>query len=807
MPRVQGFISSSESQQWTGKVQLEMGGTTQDRIVILTECCLYIFGIAGPDQFVKEETRSIFDLMGCSIQQDCLTITFSTGALVLHTPECSALQTNIYRQHRYLTWNIDIDAFREHPFLPIASIPQSLTVPAPPQRPVRILSHRYIAACVSKGTVVEKDFENLAFGFDIRPVKTLDLKHSENQVESRNPERSAVFPFLYALSMEPSLRTLVFDNFGTDIFGKILNIVLVHQNRLRHVVLKNYHAFENYQENFVGLTNHRSPYNRLERLTFESCESLFVQQFLQAARGTSSSIECVVFQKMEFTDTLSQVFLTALESYTLFSCIQTLVFGDFLCELPLSEFLRRAVDVGESVKQLVVKNCGIDVCPFVAALSHGNCHLQTLSLRRNYGNSQMGPEDFVPESIMNLDLGDCVWTAPAMSSFLSTLLRRGRHFPLIFNLDQSQFESGTWFDVFSKLPVDQFKPAITEFDMSGNVMDVKEVEAFVKVLSTQSPVLEQGGLKLAHLSLARCFTRDFEECFRLLSKFWSIRSLWGLNLSEVCDKEHADALRFVIEDLREIQGLVSVDLSGNPFDEVAASSLVAFVRESPSIAEIGLDGIALDSDILLRLYDPIVNSNRVLAMNSPIRSLEDLSSIDDARARRIYGKLYMKRKLATPHQRLLLYLSLSNIHGVRVMRPYEDVDEGENDPLFESGFRNPIPSLSEVSSSLNTALDPLAYMVIECISTSGQSGVLPPTVPPMTPPPTGDLLLPSVFATIASVATDFPHVDETGDEIFAASEELANSITGEPVSIFGNHQECDPRRVMCIPVFNFVQAK
>ena len=779
-------IDQSESQQWAGKVQTDASET---RFLLLTDCCLYVFTSPGGNKFDKEKTKSIFDLVSCTAEGNNLTVTFSNETLKFVTPDAEHLKTNLFRQYRYLTWDLNVRAFSG--LAMIVQAQAGVPMNRPPQRPEHILLHRYIAASVSKGKPIEQEAASVARSFDQRPGNMLELKGFE---------MADVSAFFYALSMEPHLRTVVLDNFGGGKFGEILNSMLVGPNQLNHLVLKNYHAFDNYQESFAGLKFRRSSYNSVTRITFESCKSLFVQQFLQVMKPASYAVSCVVFQKMKFSDTLSQVFLTAIENYTFTGEIESLVFADFECELPLFEFLKRVVDVSESLKQLVVKNCGIDICPFIAALSKVQCGLQSLSMRRNYGHSSMTSDDVVPESIMYLDVGDCDWTAQAMSSFFAALLRWTRKLPMILRIDQSRLDT-SWSDVLSNIRVDRCKPVLTELDIGDNEMDAKAFSQFVHILGSQSPPLTQSPLKLMHLNVSRCIKSDVEECVKLLGNFSSIRQLWGLELADTVDEAHADVLELLIEKLREVQGLTCLDISGNYFQQESAKALIDFVRDSPSIAEIGLDRVGGDASSMLDLYKGIVMSSHILAMKTPIEDLESLDN--DAETSRIYKRLFMKRQFSTPYCRLMLYLYLCNEHSIRVIKPYSEVDDvWEEEPLSESNFRNPIPAMSKLESMSDNAMDPLASMVIECISTSGQYGIIPPTVPP-TYAPSGQMSLPAIFGTMEAPAEDFTLVDETADELLSLSADIAELVTKSNPPLFDPQHDCDPKRVMCVPVVDF----
>ena len=779
---VEHRIDPSESQQWVGEVRLVGEKKTSTRYVLITECCMYLFH-KSIKKHSKQQIKSLFDLVSCSVDHDRLKVNFVKDELVLDTPESEALCTNLYRQYRYLTWNVNTKAFTG-----IHAIAEAMSVPAPQQRPERILLHRYVSMCVSKGVEREEDVLKLASEFDSAPVKDIEFKEFELK---------SVAPIFSALTMEPGLRSVTFDNFSPTNLGLILVWILVNQNKLLHAKFRNYQS-----ATFKGLVNKRSPFNNMTRVTFDRCACKFVQQFVQALKGATYSLDCIAFRALTFTDAFCETFLSALENYTAMSAIQSLVFIDFECEAPVFGFLQSVVETSGSLKELVVKNCGIDICPFISALNKIDCQLQTLTLRRNYGQTAMSCDEVIPLSLMNLDIGDCDWSCHVMSSFLMALLRWGRRLPLALKLDHSRL-SEQWSDVFVLLRPESFRAVLTELDFSYNAMDVRTFELFLTFLASQSPVLTQTPKKLMHLSLSHCFSEDIERCMQLLGEFFSARELWGLSICDTCGESQVEQMMFLIERLRDIQGLISLELSGNFLDDAASDALIQFIHDSPSIAEIGLDWTKMgDVDRLLDLYERIVKSH-VLAMKRPIEELAPFGAYPEVK--RLNAKLVMKRQFSTTYQRIYLYLSLFSDFATRFIRPYTETDLHDDDPLFENNFRNPIPSLYTVAlmSNIDTTVDPLASMVAEYVSTSGRYGIVPPTAPPPDPP-SGEFELPAVFATMDPNTDDEDGIDEALD-LTSISREIGATMhrDGEHPSIFSNNKRYDPKAMMCLPLADF----
>ena len=774
----------SEENQWTGEVHLVTEKKTSTRYILVTDCCFYMFGKKIKKQDKKTQVESLFDLTSCVVTENRLKVTFSSSEFTFATPECETLCANLYRQYRYLTWNLNVGGFAG-----IATIKEAMSVPAPHVRPEHLLLHRYVAMCVSKSVSIEPKVLDMVLEFDKSPVKELEFKDFELQ---------NVVPIFSAISMEPDVRTITFDNFSPTNLGLILVWILVNQNKLLHTKFKNYKT-----ATFKGLTNRRSPYNNVTRVTFQSCSCSFIQKFFQALKGATYSFDCLVFRAMKFNDTLCETFVTVLDAYTIASAIRSLVFIDFESELPLFDFLKRVVESSESLTELVANNCGIDVCKFISILNQTECNLQALTLRRNYGKSAIGSDEIIPHSIMNLDVGNCDWSRGVMSSFLLSVLRWTRKAPLALKLDRSRL-SEPWMYVFAALQRESLSAVITELDMSYNEMDVQTFEKFLAVLGSQSPSFTQSHKKLMYLSLSHCFTSDIEKCISLFGQFFSAREMWGLSLCDICTVDDSEHLSSLIKQLRNIQGLIAVDVSGNFFDENAMFALLRFIRDSPSIAEIGIDRTGIsDTTQLLDFYKRIVRSSNILAMKRPIKELEQFESYPEVKE--ITTKLALKRQFSTTNQRLSLYLSLSGNFSTRIFRSYTESHLSDDSPLFENNFRNPIASLFTVASMSHAEadVDPLASMVAEYVATSGRYGIVPPTAPPPDAP-RGKLEMPAIFATMDPNIEDEDVVDDTPD-LAVLSREIGAILheNGEHPSIFKNEKRYDPNATLCLPRADF----
>lgn len=747
----------SENPQWLNECQMVVGEKKKNRFLLVTECGMYIFSKPRMRQnYDLKDNESLLDLVSVKKDNNQVIIAFREKSYEVVTTEGQALTNAILKMHRYLSWNINPTTFGG-----INAVPYDESIPAPTSRPQHIFMHRYISSSISRKTEIEQPVLEIINKYDIHQRKSLTLQKSE----ITNP-----IPLIFAASMEPNLRAIILDNFSPNTLGSVLNWILVNPNKFVSLSLKNYETAV-----FKGLNARRSSFNKVNSITFYSCSSDFVQQFINAAKTATYSLESISFQKMMITDSLAQSILRAFQSYAILSSLTTIGFVDTQCELPILEFLLQVIKGKDSLKQLIVENCGIDVCQFLSSMPQTSSTIQKISLRRNYGGQTIGRDDSIPMSLLSVNVGDCEWKGDVISSFLLAVCRWSRKLPLALNIENSHFDPQCdWSEPLSHIPNESLRPVITELNASGNHFNEKSFGLFLKFLETQSPLLSDS-YHLLHLSLNRCFVDDAESCFKQLISFFSARSLWGLEIQDICTEDNSQLFQSFIHDLIEIPGLTSLNICGNYLSESSQTALLKFVRDSQTIAELAVDRSSIsDPDQMIYFYENLLLSPHILAFNKPIEDLKPIAHYNETK--RINARLNNKRNFSTTHQRLQLYLTLTDDFSTRVVPPPYVVDESNTDALFEQNFVNPLASLFTLASltQLDTTVDPLASMVTEYIATSGKYGIVPPTAPPPEPPQ-NQIELPSIFATmqLADEMDPMFDVDETATDLTQLSDELA----------------------------------
>lgn len=831
----------SETKQWAGEAELVKESKKSNRFLLLTECCLYIIKKTST-KYVISKKESIFDLLLCQVNDREVTVQFHsiqlTGSIspnfnaqnnninnpnniklntinkrvyVFDLQESTALMENIYRAFRNIMWNINTNIIHD---LTDINDPQYLEIKRKSKpheeydRPQNILLHRYIAASISKDSPVEKEAASVATNFDSHPKKIITLSNFNLVTPS---------PFFFVLTMEADIRSVVLDNFSPTNLGSILSWVFSAASKFLTVTLKNY-------ENavFKNLQIRRSSYNKCNTLFFTHCSSDFIQYFLAGFRNVSYSISTLVLQDMKLSDTVTPLLLKALQTFIFTSKLESLSLVDLQSELPLFEFLVQLFKNRENspITQLIVENCGIDVCNLLSQisslclstistnssenLSSNELRLQTLSLRRNYGRYIFGRDDYIPLSILHLNVGDCEWSPESLTAFLHTLCRWKRPLPLALDIDHARVNS--WSTVFSHLPLEGLRSVITELNMNNNVMDSSCFEQFLLFLATQSLLLTNSPSKLMYLNLSSCFVDKVSDCIAQLLRFFLMREIWGLSLCDIITPASADVMDNLLNQLSDIQGLVSLDIRGNFVQDSASQCLLRFVRDSQSIAELAFDRCGItDNDQLLYLYESLLLSPHIIAFQKPIDDIKPISHRNETK--RISNLLKMKNRRSTIKERLSLYLTLFGDFTTRVVSPIIDIVEvsaseveqekqpahpptpkiptagpatptvtfavGKKVPrplfsidstqaigfnpertcnklmLYENIFKSPVQNLFKkfADKSNETREDPLASIVAENIITCGTYGMVPPTTPPMKPPQ-NKFELPSIFATM-----------------------------------------------------------
>ena len=793
----------SETKQWVGEVNyIVTEGKKESRHLLLTECCLYIMTKKMLSSTFEISTiESIFDLVDASVDKDEITLKFKTQTYQFIFPESASLMTLIFTQYRYLLYNVNV-----------LTIPQIQTIPAadkieqPQKRPEHILLHRYIAASIQKKTEIEKPVVQLLNKFDANPAKTFTFSNFEIQ------NSQAVF---FALSMEGLIRHIIFDNFSPQNLGQILVWVLTNANRYFGV------SFQNYQNAAItGLNNRRSPHNHVNTIKIEKCKPEFVLAFIQALKSATYTIETLVIKSVDFSEQLNQQFVQALQNYAIFSNLVTLVLIDCHSHSNFQDLVLNIVQSKQTLRSLHVEACGIDICQMLIDISRAQSTIQCITLRKNFAKKVITLEDLISQSLLLIDVGGCEWSPDALTAFFTSICRWTRKMPLALILDSCK-PARIWSQVLSALPVESFRPVITELNLCNNVFDSRTFEKLLRFLDTQSPLLSGSQTKLMHLALSKCFNGlDVESNLEQLTHFFSVRELWGLEICNICDSQNTDVLTKFISSLTDIQRLTSLNIAGNYLSQAAARALINFIQESLSIAELSMDRSGIkESDQLVWLYDTLLSSTHILSFNRPIEDLAPIAHFNEVK--KINSKLASKRQLSTTHQRLALFLSLSGDFATRVPRPFEESDNSAIDQsntselLFEQNFVNPVPSLFTLASLTNVdmSVDPLASMVTEYIVTSGKYGIVPPTAPPPDAPKT-PFALPVIYATMQLADEIEPdeefEFDANENDLSELSKMLSAKLKDDAPQLSVMHPApkwTDRKTMMTIPLVEFTNTE
>ncbi|KAH0795068.1 hypothetical protein GPJ56_001023 [Histomonas meleagridis] len=786
-------VDKSETQQWAGEVFLVISQKKKQRYVLLTESCLYIFSKSRVrSSYDRETVLSIFDLISCSCSQEELKLIFKSSngenVYLLNFPESGQLMTNLYRQYKYITWNVDVESVTG-----LNLIPDANSQLPPKSRPPHILLHRYVAASVSKSQDIDPTISSIINKYDSNPHKS--IKFQRASIKSPTP-------LFFALSLEPNLSSIILEDFSPQNLGNIITWTFSNYNKLISITLKGYNS-----ANFKGIHVKRNTYNHLNCLRINHCSTNFVIDFLMSMKQVTYSINTIIFKSVKpiLTEQLMQIFRKCLENSTFLSGITTIGFIDLKCEISIISFIKNILESIE-LRQLIIENCGIDICNFMTMLSNTNNKLQRLSMRRNYGQEVMLRDDSLPENLIHLNVGDSNWIPNSLSSFLSTICRRSRKFPLVLELDKTHLTI-PWDEFFNLLPLESFHPSITELNMSYNKFDSKSFNEFLRFLETQTPLTNENTQhKLMHLSISGCFSKEVEKCFTDFSNFFSTRELWGLSLCDVCTITNPDVMDSLIDMLFNIYGLTSINISSNYIQDSAAKKFLHFISESPTIAEVYIDKCEInDPEQMLWFYECLMLSPHILAFNSVIKDLIPFRHYDEVK--RINNRLLRKRPFSTQHKRLYLYLTLYGDFQTRIINPPYKVNDHINDSLFDTAFINTVPSLFTLASrtTIDTSVDPLASMVTEYIATSGKYGIVPPTAPP---PEAADRVfgLPSVFATMQMYIDEEPGLGvEMGTKLNELSKSLAEAFNtdGKRISVFASNKLESGNDMTTIPLIDF----
>ena len=789
-------IDSSETQQWAGEVAIFSEQKKKQKYILLTESCLYFFSKARMrNQYDREIVLSIFDLVSCELvkAQEELKLTFrgteeENTVYDLFFPESGQLLINLYRQYKYLTWNVCAEDVPG-----IIVINNAKNQKQPDERPKHILLHRYISSCISKSTEMDPQIIEIIKKYDEAPSKTIKL--SDISMKSQTP-------LFFSLSLEADLKTIILERFSPDNLGTVFSWILANYNSLTTLILEGYET-----ANFKGINIKRNQFNHLKSIKFSKCSAEFISKFLIGTKQLTYGIETLIFEDIsnEISEELMNEIRQCIENTTFLSNISTLGFLKIKSKVSLIDFVNELLKNSNILlKQLIIEDCQIDVCKFMSMLCSVSNNIHRVSLRKNYGKELMAREVYLPEKLIHLSVSESKFSGKSLSSFLFSLCRRSRKEPLTLDLDKIDL-SVPWSELFGELPLDGFHPVITELNMSDNILNSKSFDEFLNFLNTQSQLNSESQYKLMYLDISGCLKEDIESSFSKLASFFSARELWGLALCKTCTSASNNIMDSIVDHLIEIRGLTVLNISSNYMQDSTTTKFLHFVRESKTIAEICVDNCEIqDPEQMLWFYECLVLSPHILSFNPIIKDLEPVSQYNEAK--RIKDRLLRKRPFSTCHQRQSLYLSLYGDFETRIINPISQNDL-ITDPLFETTFRNPVPSLFTLASlsTIDTSVDPLASMVTEYIATSGKCGIVPPTAPPPEKP---EKLfeLPSIFASMQMYVEDEPSLAlNKSNKMNDISKNLAKMLNPEheKISIFSVQNKKNYHKLTTLPLIDF----
>ena len=502
----------------------------------------------------------------------------------------------------------------------------------------------------------------------------------------------------------------------------------------------------NYDENVVlkPLRMRRSVFNHLNVVRIHNCSCEFLNEFLKQAKPAAYSLRTLVLDNIKFNEKAAQQFIGSLESCQFVSNLDTLAFVECTCDKrSFKEFAIECLQTADGLTSFCIEKCGVDVCETLVDIARSNSpSLQRIYLRENEGKTVIGHDDVVLQSgILSLDVGGTKWTAKSLASFLSEVCKRSRRAPLALSIDSAQLDV-PWTDVFRAIPMESLNPVVTELNFANNEMNAKSMELFLRFLDTQTPKFSLLPVRLQHLNVSHCLKT--EPLVNSLCQFFSMRELWGL---EICGSR--PTLSFA-----QIPNLYSLNIGENDFEQTCVNTLLKFLRESSTIAEVGVDSIKFpDIPLMMSFYKDLVGISSILAFKCPTEMFSKFGKYSETQA--VRASMRSKRRYSSTQDRLQLFLSLSGDFSTRVAKTIEISESTDKDhvssPLFERTFHNPIPSLFSLATvtAVDTGVDPVASMVTEFVATSGKHGIVPPTAAP-SDPPDGPLRLPAIFSTLES---------------------------------------------------------
>lgn len=719
----------------------------KDRYLLLTECCLYVFANKDVEKTKKSkklmpETLSLFELDKVEVDTDRnneIYIRFKNirekeRLLKFRLSQASSLCQNLEECYKTLMWNVNAVqlGFSSELLKAIVSKPHRAVV-----RPKSILQLRYISWCAAREMQCETDVMDILNKYSEAKKddkKVILLEHIPNTTVKTCAQ------VMFCLSLEPGLRNMVLDNFSPQDLGNILDTVIALPGPWDSLDLKHYGT----DAVLKPIRLRRSPFNHLTVVRIHDCPPAFLSEFLKNVKSAAYSLRTLVLDGIKFDKATEQDFRSSLDSCQFVSNLDTLAFVN--CSAAgkaFKEFAIECLQAMDGLTSFCIERCGVDICETLVDIARVNStSLQRIYLRGNTCNTVVTHDDSILQSgVLSLDVGECTWTVKSFAAFLSELCKRPRRLPLALSVDGAKLD-GSWENVFRSVSVDSLSPVVTELNFANNELDSKSMEVFLRFLDSQVPKFSLTPTRLQHLNVSHCLKT--ESLVNSLCSFFSVRELWGL---EICGARPTP-------NFASIPNLYSLNIGENEFDQKCVSILLKFLRESSSIAEVGVEQIKFDDiPLMMSFYKDLVEISGILAFKCPTELFNSHSKYSETKI--IRGNMRSKRRYSTTQDRLQLFLSLAGDFSTRVAKTIEISESTDKDhvssPLFEKNFHNPIPSLFTLAALAtgDTSFDPVASMVTEFVATSGRYGIVPPTAAPPTAPE-GPMRLPAIFSTLES---------------------------------------------------------
>lgn len=564
------FYGQQESICFAAKVRkIRQNGSEDTRYLVITVACIYVIR-SRYGKGIPADEFNLVDIQKISyIQPNIVTFTTLDGK---HSVPLAASIKSEYAQTIAQTitiLNLVSDPSYNKENITIESTPVGqIHFPTIKGRIPEILQIRTMQLAHKFGNRISFDALSCIVDWDKNPNGPLKLTSSCNFGLTAKP-------FIHALAMETSLKSLILNDFANSQLSKVLKAIFLYSKSLIKL------SIDEYQEPPSSAFDLISSYDsKISEISFKSCHTSVIFTILNGLKSFQGRIKVLTISQSKLTSDDFRNLFEILCTYPCFLSLTNLRIedgaGDGIVIDDLSEFLTNSL-----LTIISISRSSHDITTLLNSIFLNSKSIRSVNSFNGRLFNQLSADIFVPITLRYIDISKSQVSTSAFGNFMKLLLTTRRHSLLTLNLSDLA-TSGSSEEIIKCFNVPDCQPILAELIYAGNEMQPDDVRQFIPFLKRQK--------YLRHLNLSRCFKIEIDESLGLLADYIIESKLPGFELNSVVGNNLKDHMTRFIESLIDKSSLETLIIEKSGMGDSGLDALRRFVLSNETISSISCDG-------------------------------------------------------------------------------------------------------------------------------------------------------------------------------------------------------------------------